>query len=297
MDENCEVRYVDSDRVTKHFIRELEGVVDIHYHHDPRTIGVYTLPLQAKMWEGEYVETVVDEQAAMLGVITEVASHHPRARLYLNGTNQTPQYLDTFCMGQIDGLGCIKWFLLPTGKMKKIRLQVTGNYNPIMPRTQRARSSGFCFGGFIIKKTVTMPVPVHASIAWSDNDLNSLIIPKGETLAIADMPHPSELQYLQINCDSLDIEVNFIDGWSKGTIINPTLSIRINELYDELAHLKPPVIHNYATILRDQSTEKSIAITAPLTFMAGMHIRVKNLSCDHDAHLHGMRGIAKVRLC
>jgi hypothetical protein len=32
MDGKCEVRYVDDDRIIKHFVRELEGVVDIHYH-------------------------------------------------------------------------------------------------------------------------------------------------------------------------------------------------------------------------------------------------------------------------
>ena len=146
----CEVIYVDDERIKKHFIRELEGVVDIHYHYEPRMVGVYSLPIQAKMWDGEYVEVELDEEVAMLGVITELAAHHPRARLYVNGVNQTPQYLDTFLMGQVDGIGCIKWFILPTGKKKTVRLQVTGSYNPIMPEKQRARGSGFCFGGFII---------------------------------------------------------------------------------------------------------------------------------------------------
>ena len=36
MSGSSEVIYVNDERIKKHFIRELEGIVDIHYHYDPR---------------------------------------------------------------------------------------------------------------------------------------------------------------------------------------------------------------------------------------------------------------------
>lgn len=297
MDDSCEVIYVDDERIKKHFVRELEGTVDIHYHYDPRTVGVYSLPIQAKMWERESVEVELDEEVAMLGVITELAAHHPRARLYINGVNQTPQYLDTFLMGQADGIGCIKWFILPTGKKKTVKLQVTGSYNPIMPRSQRARGSGFCFGGFIIKRNLEMPTPVYTSVSWSQKDLNSNLIPKNETLDIADVPHPCELQFLKVTCDSDEVEVKFFDGWGKGLMGNLTWSFNLNEIYDELAYTESQRLKSYGYILRWDDSVKSVAVTVPLSFMAGMRITLRNLSESRDIKLIGMRCIAKVRVC
>ncbi|HDN62685.1 MAG TPA: hypothetical protein ENF56_01840 [Candidatus Bathyarchaeota archaeon] len=295
--DSCEVIYVDDERIKKHFIRELEGVVDIHYHYEPRMVGVYSLPIQAKMWDGEYVEVELDEEVAMLGVITELAAHHPRARLYVNGVNQTPQYLDTFLMGQADGIGCIKWFILPTGKKKTVRLQVTGSYNPIMPEKQRARGSGFCFGGFIIKRTLEMPTPVYTSISWSHKDLNSNVIPKDGTLDIADIPHPCELQFLKVCCDSSEVEIDFFDGWGRGLIGNLTWSFSLKEFYDELGKTKERKIDSYGSILRWDGQEKCITVTLPLSFMAAMRITLKNLSGNQDIKLTSMRCIAKVRVC
>lgn len=301
MQDSEEVIYVDDERIKKHFIREVEEIHDIHYHYDPRMVGVYSFPIQVRMWEGEYVELDVPERAVMLGVVTELAAHHPRARLYVNDVNQTPQYLDTFIMGEVDGIGCIKWFMLPAGR-KKVRLKVTGSYNPIMNRKQRIRGSGFCFGGFIVKNTFDMPTPVYTTVSWTHNDLNSRVIPKATddssgSLDIADLPHQCKLRFMKTSCDSSDVEVNLYDGWGEGPYGNLTYRFTLRELYDELESTRNREIQSYGAILRWDENEKSAALTLSLSFMAGMRIRLRNLNDERDVNLLNMRCVADVRLC
>lgn len=291
-----EVFYVDDPRIKKNFTRELEGEADIHIHYDPRSVGVFALPTQAKMWSGESVEIDLDERAVLLGVITELAAHHPRARLHLNGLNMTPQYLDTFLIGHVDGVGCIKWFILPSGK-KHVKITITDSYNPMLPKVQRARGSGFCFGGFIIKNSLDMPPPVHTTVGWCLDDLNSDVIPKdGGTLVVGDVPHPCELQMLKLGVDSSEVEISFIDGWGEGAIMNPNWRTTLEELHGELAQTKSQSIDSYATLLRWDDKEKVILINLPASFMAGMRVRLKNLG-KTDIKLTSMRCLAKVRVC
>ena len=291
-----DVIYVDDPRIEKHFTRELEGAVDIHIHYDPRTVGVYALPVQAKMWAGESVEMELDERAALLGVITELAAHHPRARLYLNGLNQTPQYMDTFLLGQVDGLGCIKWFILPSGK-KRVKLAITDSYNPLLPQNQRIRCSGFCFGGFMISNSMQMPAPIYSTAGWTLKDLNSDVIPRGGWLDIGDVPHPCELQLLTFSCDSSEVEVCFADGWGEGALLNPNWAITLDELYAEIGHAANQKLHPLGSILKWEESQKSVAITLPAAFMAGMRIRLTNLNQERDVKLLGVRCMTKVRLC
>jgi hypothetical protein len=271
-DKLFEVIYIDDPRIKRNFTRELEGEADIHIHYDPRSVGVFALPTQAKMWSGESVEIDLDERAMLLGVITELAAHHPRARLHLNGLNMTPQYLDTFLIGHVDGVGCIKWFILPSGK-KHVKITISDSYNPMLPP------------------------PVHTTVGWSLDDLNSDVIPKdGGVLDVGDVPHPCELQMLKLGVDSSQVEISFIDGWGEGAIMNPNWRTTLEELHGELAQTKSHSIDSYATLLRWDEKEKIILINLPASFMAGMRVRLKNLS-KNDIKLTSMRCLAKVRVC
>ena len=238
----------------------------------------------------------MDERAMLLDVITELAAHHPRARLHLNGLNMTPQYLDTFLIGHVDGVGCIKWFILPSGK-KHVKITITDSYNPMLPKVQRARGSGFCFGGFIIKNSLDMPPPVHTTVGWCLDDLNSDVIPRdGGTLVVGDVPHPCELQMLKLGVDSSEVEISFIDGWGEGAIMNPNWRTTLEELHGELAQTKSHSIDSYATLLRWDDKEKVILINLPASFMAGMRVRLKNLG-KTGIKFTSMRCLAKVRVC
>jgi hypothetical protein len=295
-----EVIYVDDKRIKKHFIREVEGIEEIHFHKDPRMLGVYCLPIQVRMWEGEYVELDVPENTIMLGIITELAAHHPRARLYLDGVNQTLQYLDTFVMGDVDGIGCIKWYMVPKG-CKTVRLQVTESRNPLMQKSQRARNSGFCFGGFILKSSFTMPTPVYTTIYWNKNHLDLDEIPPADenvpgTLDVGDIPHPCKLQFLKLCCDCGDVEVLITDGWGHEytTYMNVKYTFRFNKMFSDLINQK---VTDYATILKWDEKGKCILLTLPLSFMEGMHIRLINRNKDKAIKLLDIECAVKVRLC
>lgn len=295
-----EVIYVDDRRIKKHFVREVEGIEEIHFHKDPRMLGVYCLPVQVRMWEEEYVELDIPEDTLMLGVITELAAHHPRARLYIDGVNQTLQYLDTFVMGDVDGIGCIKWYMIPRG-CKIVRLQVTNSRNPLMSKKQRARNSGFCFGGFILKNDLTMPTPVYTTIYWNKHHLDSHEIPAANEdgpgiLDIGDIPHQCELQLLKISCDREDVEVIITDGWGYeySTYKNVKYIFKLNEIFSDIKNRE---IKDYGAVLKWNETEKCILLTLLLSFMEGMHIRLVNWNKNNVVKLLDMQCVVKVRLC
>ena len=291
-----DVVYVDDPRIRKHFTRELEGVADVHIHYDPRAVGVFTLPVQAKMWPGEYVEFDLPDPAVLLGIITELAAHHPRAWLYVNGHNQTPQYLDTFLMGQVDSVGSIKWFFLPSGK-KTVKILISDSYNPNMAKTQRARGSGFCFGGYIACSSPNMPTPAYSTVGWTLGDLNEDVVPAGGVLDVADVPHPCELQLLKLTCDTEDLELRFIDGFGAGTTLNANWTIGLSELYRDTDGNGGALGGINSTILKWEKAEKSVAITLPSAFMSGMRIQLLNTSDANQARLLSLRCLAKVQLC
>ena len=173
-----EIIYVGDRRIRAHLRDRIDfnSIRDPHEHHEPRMWGVHALPYNWWMWPGEWAEVDVPDEAVLLGVVLELATHHPRARLYLNGENVLPDQLDGFCMGKWDGIGCVKWFMVPRGP-KTVRLLVMDDYNPIMREDERTKGSGFCLGGFIFRDSFDYPPPIYASTTWTEERLNDTGIP------------------------------------------------------------------------------------------------------------------------
>ena len=79
-------------------------------------------------------------------------------------------------------------------------------------------------------------------------------------------------------------------------IAHPNWRTTLEELHGELAQTKSQSLDSYATLLRWDDKEKLLLINLPASFMAGMRIRLKNLS-KNDIKLTSMRCLAKVRVC
>ena len=290
-----EMVYVDDPRIKKRWHREVEGIDDVHFHNDARMPGIYARILQFRMWENEEVELEIPEGTKMLGIVTELASHHPSARVYINGVNETPNYLDTFMMGEIDSLGYIKWIMLPQQQNNSVRLQVTDRYNPIMPRAQRARNSGFCLSGFILKSDFQLPAPVYSTVTWKEHHLNETVVPKspdGYTPGILEIGHitvAAELQFMRLSCDSDELEVMVCDGHYEQ---NESWSSTLREFYENVNHDSIP---GYGKVLEWGGNKKTIALTQPVTTSTFMRIILRNHGTI-DQRLLSLTCIAKVRL-
>ena len=318
-----EIIYLDDPRIRKHFVvwEDMKRITDPHPHHEPRMVGVYSMPRSWWLFPGEYVELDVPEWVKMLGVIFELASHHYRARLYVNGENITPDYLDGFCMGVIDGLGCIRWFMLPSGEKRIIRLEITDSYNPALqffgssldPTLYGWEKGGtktevvdtphnFCLSGFILKDNIQMPTPVFSSVSWTQDQLKSTVIPRAKDngkipgiLEIGYIPHPGELSFMRLNVDDEDIEVDITDGWGIAPF-NRIMNFKLTEFMNG-EELHGENIEAFGRVLRWDDNNKSIALTHPLPFMSMLRIQLRNYNTEKDAHLISLRCIAKVRLC
>lgn len=290
-----EMIYVDDPRIKKRWHREVEGIDDVHFHRDPRMPGVYAGTLQFRMWENEEVELEIPEGTKMLGIVTELASHHPSARVYINGVNETPNYLDTFMMGEIDSLGYIKWIMLPQQHKNSVRLQVTDRRNPIMPRAQRARGSGFCLSGFILKRNFQLPTPVYATVTWKEHHLNETVVPKSKSdgmpgiLEIGHITVPAELQFMRLSCDSDELEVMVCDGGYEG---NVSWSSTLGEFYENVSQKSIP---GYGKVMEWGENKKTIALTQPVVTSTFMRIILRNHGTT-DQRLLSLTCMARVRL-
>lgn len=289
-----EMIYADDPRIKKRWHREVEGINDVHFHRDPRMPGVYAGLLQFRMWENEEVELDVPEDISMLGIVCELASHHPSARVYINDVNEIPN-LDTFMMGEIDSLGYIRWVMLPQQRKNNIRLQVTDRRNPIMPRAQRARNSGFCFSGFILKKDFQMPTPVYSTVTWKEHHLNNIVVPKSEAdgmpgiLEIGHITVPAELQFMKLSCDSDELEVVVSDGDYEG---NVSWSSTLSEFYEDVGHGSIP---KYGSVVEWDENKKTIVLTQPVVTSTFMRIMLRNPGAT-EHKLLSLTCIARVRL-